>query len=92
MREFNNEFREMIVDLYKSGRSAVELANEYNIHESSVRKWRRKYDLDNGTLEGKSPLNKEDKELQKLRKELADVKLERDILKKAVSIFSKSDR
>ncbi|MFT5264262.1 MAG: transposase [Polaribacter sp.] len=92
MREFNNDFREMIVDLYKSGRSAVELANEYNIHESTLPKWRRKYDIDNGTLEVKSPLNKEDKELQKLRKELANIKLERDILKKAVSIFSKSDR
>ena len=31
-------------------------------------------------------------ELLRLRKELKDVWLERDILKKAVSIFSKSDR
>jgi transposase len=33
----------------------------------------------------------EEQELKALRKELRDVKMERDILKKAVSIFSKSD-
>ena len=33
----------------------------------------------------------EEKEIKRLRKELAETKLERDILKKAVSIFSKSD-
>ncbi len=37
-------------------------------------------------------LSKEQMELKRLRKKLADVEMERDILKKAVSIFSVSDR
>jgi len=37
-------------------------------------------------------LSNEELELRALRKELREVSLERDILKKAVSIFSKSDR
>jgi transposase len=41
---------------------------------------------------GKKQLTEEQKELARLKKDLADVKMERDILKKAVSIFSVSDR
>ena len=36
-------------------------------------------------------MTEEESELAKLKKELAEVKMERDILKKAVGIFSKSD-
>jgi transposase len=45
--------------------------------------------LTNKSVPIKSP---EEQELIRLRKELADIKLERDILKKAVGIFSKSDK
>ena len=41
---------------------------------------------------GKKQLTEEQKELARLRRELDDVRMERDILKKAVSIFSVSDR
>jgi transposase len=41
---------------------------------------------------GKKQLTEEQKELARLKRELDDVKMERDILKKAVSIFSMSDR
>ncbi len=39
----------------------------------------------------KREISIEEQELKALKKELRDVKMERDILKKAVSIFSKSD-
>jgi transposase len=40
----------------------------------------------------KRELSVEEQELKVLKKELREVRLERDILKKAVSIFSKSDK
>ena len=40
---------------------------------------------------GNPKMTAEQKEIAKLKKELREAKLERDILKKAVSIFSKSD-
>ncbi len=41
---------------------------------------------------GKAKMTEEESELARLKKELSEVKMERDILKKAVGIFSKSDR
>lgn len=41
---------------------------------------------------GNKQLTEEQRELARLKRELDDVKMERDILKKAVSIFSASDR
>ena len=37
-------------------------------------------------------MTRQEAELAKLKKELRDVKMERDILKKAITIFSSSDR
>ena len=37
-------------------------------------------------------LSNQELEIKLLKKEVADIKMERDILKKAVRIFSKSDR
>jgi len=40
---------------------------------------------------GNKTMTEEQKEISRLKKELRDAQLERDILKKAVSIFSRSD-
>lgn len=45
-----------------------------------------------GIFSKKRELSQEELELRQLRKELREVQIERDILKKAVSIFSKSDK
>ena len=45
-----------------------------------------------GDLSQKRELSTQELEIKLLKKEVADIKMERDILKKAVSIFSKSDR
>jgi transposase len=52
--------------------------------------WRKIFfDKGNDAFVGKGDLNPEDAELKRLRKELEDVKEERDILKKALAVFSK---
>lgn len=87
---YDTEFKQTIVSLYQSGRTVNELCSEFNISISSVNRWRKEL--------GYSPLSKdqhsiEDKQrIKALEKELKSIKLERDILKKAVSIFSTSDR
>jgi len=40
---------------------------------------------------GKKKMTEEESEIDRLQKELADIRMERDILKKAVGIFSKND-
>jgi len=58
---------------------------------SMIRRWRSEYKTKSGDFTKKKELSQEEKELKSLRRELRDVTMERDILKKAVSIFSKSD-
>lgn len=89
-KKYDNDFKVMIVELLKSGRSAKEVSDEYDLDDSMIRRWHRVYKAQSGNFK-KREVSKEELELKALKKELRDVKLERDILKKAVSIFSKSD-
>jgi len=91
-KRYDNEFKLMIVDLLKSGIRTKQLSQEYGLHTSVINRWRQEYDSRGGDFSKKEPRSIENQELIALKKELRDVKMERDILKKAVSIFSKSDR
>ncbi len=93
---YSKEFKIKAVELSTERGNIQSVADELNVYVETLRLWRKAY------KEGKLVLSEEDKvgkqkskeelELAKLRKELYEVKLERDILKKAVGIFSKSDR
>lgn len=92
---YSKDFKIKAVELSKQRGSVATVAEELNISIESLRHWKRAYNLGKLVSEPSSSKNnriKEDDELVRLRKELYEVKLERDILKKAVGIFSKSDR
>lgn len=91
-RQFDNDFKVMLVELLKSGRTTKELSVEYDIAGSIISRWKREYEAKSGDFSKKREVSAEEQELKLLKKELRDIRLERDILKKAVSIFSKSDR
>ena len=91
-KKYENDFKIMIVELLKSGRKSKELSEEYSLSDGLARRWRREYKAKSGDFTKKREVSKEEQELKSLQKELRDVKMERDILKKAVSIFSKSDK
>jgi transposase len=76
----------------QSGIKAKQLSEDYGIQPSVISRWKKDYEAKSGDFSKKRELTKEEQELKALRKELRDVKMERDILKKAVSIFSKSDQ
>lgn len=91
-RVYSLEFKLKAVELSNERGSLVSVANELNVSTDNIKRW--KTDFNKGKLTNKSfPIKSpEEQELIRLRKELADIKLERDILKKAVGIFSKSDK
>lgn len=91
-KTYENDFKVLIVELVKSGRPVKEISEEYGLNDSMIRRWRREYEAKSGDFTKKKELSPEEIELKALRKELRDVTMERDILKKAVSIFSKSDK
>lgn len=91
-RIYSLEFKLKAVELSNERGSLVNVANELNVSTDNIKRWKKEFNkgkLTNKSVPIKSP---EEQELIRLRKELADIKLERDILKKAVGIFSKSDK
>lgn len=88
MKRFDKDFKlaavKMITD---GGHKACEVARSLDIHPNMIYSWKRKY-ADNGekAFPGKGQLT----ELSALRRKLREVEMERDILKKAVGIFSKT--
>lgn len=72
-----------------------ELAERFDISANTIYNWRSKYFKDSESAfpgHGNKTMTKEEKQIAQLKKELKEAQLERDILKKAVSIFSKNDR
>jgi transposase len=93
-RKYDREFKlEAVRLITQGGRSVVEVARDLGIHENLLYNWRRKYLDDTAhAFPGKGHLKPADEEMRRLKKELLDIKEERDILKKALAIFSKHPR
>lgn len=94
-KKYSKEFKQKAVELSNVRGNVQEISRELGVNAELIYRWRK--EMQNRPLlafsgNGVKQLTEEQKELAKLRRELADVKMERDILKKAVSIFSVSDR
>jgi transposase len=93
-RKFSREFKLNSVELSYQRENISELAHELQIRPSLIYRWRSEFASYQGKSfpgNGKPKMTEEETEIARLKKELAEIKMERDILKKAVSIFSKSD-
>lgn len=91
-RIYSLEFKLKAVELSNQRGSLVSVANELNVSSDNIKRWKKEFNQGKLTGNTRPVKSKEEEELLQLRKELADVKMERDILKKAVGIFSKSDK
>jgi transposase len=86
-KRFDRDFKMSAVKMVtEGGHKAAEVARSLGIHPNQIYNWKRKYS-DNGdkAFPGKGNLT----EISALRRKLKEVEMERDILKKAVGIFSK---
>lgn len=90
MRTYDKDFKINAVNLYKSsGRSLKTIAEELGLAISTLSQWVQDYKKEGGqSFPGKGQVKPHEEELRALRKELSHVRQERDILKKAVAIFS----
>ena len=93
-RSFTREFKREAVRLAESGdRPVSQVANDLGIDQSVLRRWIMQHKEDREqSFPGKGRLKERDEEIRRLERELARVKEERDILKKAVAIFSKGPK
>ena len=93
-KKYAKEFKVKAVELGNLRGNVPEVARELDISADLIYRWRRELKGNAGLAfggNGKNQLTSEEKEIERLKKELADVRMERDILKKAVRIFSVSD-
>lgn len=93
-RSYDKEFKLMAVNLCLTGKSTNDVAQDLGIRSELVRRWKRESkDFGDNSFpgNGKVSLTDDQKEIQRLNKALRESQLEAEILKKAVSIFSKSD-
>ena len=93
-RKYDREFKVEAVKLVtEGGRTVAEAGRNLGIHENLLYKWREKYTEDRAhAFPGKGRLKPAEEELRRMKRELADVTQERDILKKALAIFSKEPK
>lgn len=91
-RQYDDEFKRMAVELADAKGSLKATADELGITPQILTRWRRERVATQGTRAGNSTqVGREQQEIIRLKKELKQAELERDILKKAVSIFSRND-
>ncbi len=90
-RQFSREFKLEAVRLVKErGVSVAQAARDLDGHENVLRKWVREAAQDpQEAFPGKGVMKPEQAEIERLKKEVAKLKQERDILKKAAAYFAK---
>jgi len=90
--KYDADFKKEAVELsLEPGKTAKQVAEDLGVPLGTFTRWRCEYakDRDNA-FPGHGNQRPNDNEVDRLRRELLDVKMERDILKKAVAIFSKN--
>lgn len=90
LRNYDKEFIKNAVNLYKTNdKSCKAIAEELGIPKSTLGGWLESDQREGEeAFPGKGHLKRSDEEIAELRKELAIAREERDILKKALGIFS----
>ena len=90
-RKFSREFKIEAVRLIKErGVSVAQAGRDLDVHENVLRKWMRELAADPGhAFPGHGQVKPEQLEIDRLRREVAKLKAERDILKKAAAFFAR---
>ena len=87
------EFKRSVVDHWiSSGKPAALVAKEFGLHVWNLRDWKRRYHSVAKPVDAPVPKTPAEmtKEIQDLRRELARVTMQREILKKSMGILSES--
>ena len=85
MKKYNIEFKRMLVTMYEEGKQVTELCREYELSRPTLYSWIKAY----GSIKTSDGEITSNDDIARLRKELAKVREENEVLKKCVTIFSK---
>ncbi len=91
-KTYSEEFKIRAVELSKQRGNSSSVANELGIRVSMLYKWQNAFQAGKLVHTKAKPKSQDEQEIIRLRKALHEAQIERDILKKAVGIFTKSDQ
>jgi len=85
-RRFSDEFKRDAVEIvHSSDRSIAQVARELGIYDSTLGSWVKQDEIDRGVRDGVSTSERE--EVTELRRENARLRMERELLKRAVAFW-----
>ena len=90
-KKFGAEFkREAVRQAMQPGNAVATVAQDLDVHESVLRRWIKEFGSGPAGKASERPQkNEQSQEIERLKRELAQVKMERDIIKKALGYFAK---
>ena len=90
-RKFGAEFkREAVRQAMQPGNAVATVAQDLGMHESVLRRWIKELGSGPAGKASERPVkNEQSQEIERLKRELARVKMERDIIKKALGYIAK---
>lgn len=86
-REYSEEFKNQLVQLFNAGKPRAEILREYELSASAFDRWVKRINATGSSKESDNRTLAE-QELIKLRKENQRLKMENDVLKQAALIFA----
>ena len=98
-KNYTEDFKKMIIEVYNTGKPIKEICEEYGVSTTSLNNWinqvqpkekiSKKPIITTNKKKNNEIKDKKDvEEISKLKKENEKIKLELEILKKAIAIFS----
>ena len=86
-KKYPEEFKKQIVELYENGKSVINLAREYGLVEQTIYKWIHRYET---VAKDESGKGVSQADINAMKKRIAELEMENEILKKATAIFAKT--
>ena len=85
-RKFSDEFKRDAVEIVNSsGKSIAQVARELGIYDSTLGSWVKQDEINRGVRDGVTTADRE--EVTELRRENARLRMERELLKRAVAFW-----
>ena len=89
-KTYDKEFKLNAIEMYKNGKSGTDICKDLGIPPATFWGWLKQYNVEGSkSFVGSGNMKPSNEETYQLKKELDDIKMERDILKKALAIFSR---
>ena len=87
-RQYTEEFKQQVVNLYNNGKKRCELIREYELTPSALNNWIKQFNT-TGSFKAKDNRTEEENRLIELEKENKQLRMENDILKQAALIIGR---